>query len=80
MRSLRLYVREGCHLCEEMQADLHRLLVNREISLEIVDVDRSPDSLDDYGTRVPVLESAVGGCLSEYFLDEVKLMSYLNRT
>ncbi|MEN8177809.1 MAG: glutaredoxin family protein [Pseudomonadota bacterium] len=78
MTALRLYVREGCHLCEEMLKDLQRVLQNREIQLELIDVDRSPGKLDDYGSRVPVLESAQGACLSEYFLDEVKLINYLD--
>ena len=78
MKLLRLYVREGCHLCEDMSGHLQRLLENREILLERVDVDRSPGKLDGYGSRVPVLESAEGDCLSEYFLDEEKLMTYLD--
>ncbi len=73
---LKIYVREGCHLCEDMLNNLQRILQNREIHLELIDVDRSPSKLDDYGSRVPVLESAEGDCLSEYFLDEVKLTSY----
>lgn len=77
MKTLRLYVREGCHLCEEMHAALQQLPRNREFLLEMVDVDRSPDKLDDYGSRIPVLESAEGDCLSEYFLDEVRLLNHL---
>ncbi len=77
MKTLRLYVREGCHLCEDMAADLHRLLDNRDILLNVVDVDRAPDKADDYTSRVPVLETAEGECLSEYFLEETRVMNYL---
>lgn len=78
MKLLRLYVREGCHLCEDMSGQLQRLLENREVILELVDVDCSPGKLDDYGSRVPVLESAEGDCLSECLLDEIKLIEYLD--
>ncbi len=78
MRSLRLYIREGCHLCEDMASELQRLVQHRDFHLELVDVERTPGKLDAYGSRVPVLESQDGECLSEYFLDEDKLMSYLS--
>ena len=79
MRSLRLFIRDGCHLCEEMVSDLQRLVQDRGFHLELIDVERTPGKLDAYGSRVPVLESPDGECLSEYFLDEDKLMSYLRR-
>jgi glutaredoxin len=51
--SLTLYVRAGCHLCEDAQALLHKMNVN----VSLVDVDGDPDLVARYGDRVPALVS-----------------------
>jgi hypothetical protein len=79
MSPLRLYVREGCHLCEEMLAQLQPILRDREFPLELVDVDRTRDKLHEYGTRIPVLETREGRVLCEAFLDQAKLTRYLDQ-
>ena len=78
MRPIRLYYRDGCHLCEDMLSHLRRLQGDREFPLDLIDVDREPVLRASYDTRVPVLETAEGSCLSEYFLDEVALLTYLD--
>jgi glutaredoxin len=50
-----LYVRAGCHLCEQAEAIVRRL----PCSLTVVDVDTSPDLQTCFGEKVPVL--VVGG-------------------
>lgn len=77
MTALRLFLREGCHLCETMIVEIQPMLQDRKVQLEIIDVDRSADTQKAYGHRVPVLESAYGDCLSEYFLDQARLEHYL---
>jgi hypothetical protein len=52
---LRLYYREGCHLCEELAALLYRGWPQLCDDLEWIDVDRSPELVRRYGLRVPVL-------------------------
>ena len=52
---LRLYYREGCHLCEELAALLYRGWPQLLDELEWVDVDRSAELASCYGLRVPVL-------------------------
>lgn len=52
---LRLYYREGCHLCEELAALLYRGWPRLLDELEWVDVDRSAALASRYGLRVPVL-------------------------
>lgn len=52
---LRLYYREGCHLCEEMAALLYRGWPDLLDDLQWIDVDRTPDLVERYGLRVPVL-------------------------
>ena len=64
-----LYLREHCHLCEQM---LHALAPWREahgLAVEAVDVDADPVLAARFGTRVPVLE-ADGEVLCELRLDE----------
>ena len=53
---MRLYFREGCHLCEELAALLYRGWPQLLDDLQWLDVDRSPALVARYGLRVPVLE------------------------
>jgi hypothetical protein len=53
-----LYVRDGCHLCDEFLVDLTRDMGPAHERLEVVDVDREPGLAARYGLRVPVLEIA----------------------
>ena len=77
MRRLRLYFRLECHLCEDMLLHLEQLRETRQFDVELIDVDSDPGFSKAYQQRVPVLETAEGQCLSEYYLDEVAVMSYL---
>lgn len=53
--ALVLYTRAGCHLCEEMKAEVERALPRGEYSLEEVDIDRDPALVARFGESVPVL-------------------------
>jgi hypothetical protein len=77
MKVLRLYSRPGCHLCEELAADLEPLLAGRAV-IELVDVSEDPALERRYGLRIPVLadgdrelcgypvdKAAVERCLAE---------------
>ena len=46
-----MYGRHGCHLCEEMAAQLRAL----RIAYDEIDVDTDPDLRLKYGRDVPVL-------------------------
>lgn len=54
MKTLRLYSRPGCHLCEELAADLEPLLAGRAV-IEVVDISEDPALERRYGLRIPVL-------------------------
>jgi hypothetical protein len=75
MRALILYSRPGCHLCEDVAAQLEPLLRGRA-TLEIVDVDGSVALERRYGLRIPVL---VDGDveLSSYPLDAERVARHL---
>ena len=51
-----LYVREGCHLCDDFLVDLSLDLGPAYRDLSVVDVDHDPELAARYGLRVPVLE------------------------
>jgi hypothetical protein len=53
-----LYVREGCHLCDDFLVGLSLDLGSAFRDLSVVDVDRDPGLAARYGLRVPVLEVA----------------------
>jgi hypothetical protein len=74
-RTLTLYGRPECHLCEALLADLMPLLSAAD-SVETVDVDSSVALSRRYGLRIPVL--AAGDVeLSGYPLDRERVRRYL---
>ncbi len=56
IRSVRLYMKAGCHLCEEAEAELSRLARRYPHRLERVDITADPGLMARYGERIPVLE------------------------
>ncbi len=52
---LLLYVREGCHLCEQFLLDFSLDFPARLATLRTADVDREPALAAEFGLRVPVL-------------------------
>jgi len=53
-----LYVREGCHLCEQFLLEMQVEFGPAVESLQVVDVDRDVDLAVRFGLRVPVLAVA----------------------
>ncbi|PUB83867.1 MAG: hypothetical protein B6D72_10070 [gamma proteobacterium symbiont of Ctena orbiculata] len=60
-----------------MLQELKRLQTEWRFELIEIDIDRYPEFRDSYHTRIPLLEDNQGRCLSEYFLDQASLLSYL---
>jgi glutaredoxin len=54
-RTVTLYTRAGCHLCEEAERVLREEQAATPFRLELVDVDRDPELASRYGVRVPVV-------------------------
>lgn len=62
-----LYVREGCHLCDQFLLDLVLEFPSLQETLRTVDVDTDPGLAAAYGLRVPVLAAAgVAVCEGRY--------------
>ena len=67
-QALVLYVREGCHLCDQFLVELSLDLGPAIERVALVDVDRDAELASCFGLRVPVLE-ADGEVLCEGFYD-----------
>jgi Glutaredoxin-like domain (DUF836) len=52
---LRLLSRPGCHLCEEMRAEVDRALAGDPHVWEVVDVDSDDELARRWGDTIPVL-------------------------
>ncbi len=73
---LTLYYREGCHLCEDMEAQLYELLDASSFALKKVDIDSSQALHAAYTVRVPVLFCGQNE-VCEHFLDLQALQNAL---
>jgi glutaredoxin len=51
---VRMYGREGCHLCEDARAVIARVCADLGEAYEVVDVDTDPALREAYGEEVPV--------------------------
>ena len=54
-RDVTMYMREGCHLCEEAKAAMTPLLAEFGAKLHEVDIDDDPVLLERYTNDVPVI-------------------------
>lgn len=53
---LTLYMRQGCHLCEDMLNAVQELLEPESFTLKLVDIDADPALKSRFNEWVPVLE------------------------
>ena len=77
MRTLQVYSRRGCHLCEQLIDELLPL-VRGQLEVELRDVDSRDDWRREYHTRVPVVEYD-GRTICEYHLDRDAVEALLAR-
>lgn len=55
MRSIRIYSRPGCHLCERLIEEIQPLSRGRA-EIEVLNIDSRPDWREKYDRRVPLVE------------------------
>ena len=73
---LLVYLRPGCHLCEEALAVLQRLRAQAPFELRIVDIESDDDLHRRYLERIPVI--VLDGIeLYDYVVDERDLRARL---
>ena len=75
-RSLTLYGRKYCHLCDDMAAALAPLASEWGFEVVYVDVDADPELDTAYGADVPVLAHGATQ-LCRHFLDPARVRAYL---
>jgi methylated-DNA-protein-cysteine methyltransferase-like protein len=75
-RCLTVYIRNHCHLCEQLVHALEPWRQGYDLNLDLVDVDEDPVLAARFGERVPVL-AAGDEIIAEFFLDEGALRRYL---
>lgn len=77
MKTLTLYSRPGCHLCELLAAEVAPLLGNG-YAIQEVDISEHPTLTRRYGLRIPVLADGENE-ISGYPLDVSRLREYLSQ-
>ena len=74
MRTVRLYGRPGCHLCDDARVTLERMRAAEPFALELVDIEQDPALHARYLERIPVI-ALDGEELSDFFVDERALLA-----
>jgi glutaredoxin len=69
MRTVTLFGREGCHLCDEARAALERVRRAHPFVLREVDIDTDDELIKRYLERIPVV-ALDGEELFDHFVDE----------
>jgi len=78
-KTITLYTRAGCHLCEEAKAQILPLVSEFGATLREVDIDDDPSLRDRYTNDVPVIYLG-SQFLSQHRLDASKLRRLLAET
>lgn len=74
-RTITLYTRTGCHLCEAAEAVI-RSVAGDTADVRLVDIDAEPALTDRYTVRVPVVE-VDGVEIAEFEVDPRQLAAAL---
>ena len=72
-----VYSRHGCHLCEDLLLQLYQLQQVHKFSVTVIDVDTSPQLIEQYGTQVPVVTCGQQQ-ICHYFLDQAAVLQVLS--
>ncbi len=71
-----VYSRYGCHLCEDLMQQLMLLSQLHHFKVIEVDVDSSPQLIEQYGSQVPVVTCG-DEKICHYFLDQAAILQRL---
>lgn len=75
-----IYVREECHLCEEMTLALRKRQAQGIFNLQIIDIDKDPILQERFNDKIPVLMSLTDQIeICHYHLDSHALDAYLTK-
>jgi glutaredoxin len=76
MKTVTLYTRPGCHLCDDARAALLELRERTPFTLEEIDIEQDDALHAAYLERIPVIDLD-GEHLFDYFVDEAALAARL---
>ena len=76
---LTIYIRTGCHLCEDLLLQLQALKQGHPFDFIVIDVDSDKDLASRYGELVPVVMLG-DRQICHYFLDQVALLEAIGST
>ena len=77
MKTVTLYTRPGCHLCDDARAALEALTTQHEFEIHEVNIETDDALHAAYLERIPVIYLD-DEHVSDYFLDEPTLTARLN--
>lgn len=74
---VRVYARDGCHLCDEALSEIRALdLADTELDIEVLDIDTDDLLLAQFLERIPVVE-VDGDLVSELVFDRASFIGAL---
>ena len=76
MRTVTLYTRPGCHLCEQARATLERMRSEHRFAIAEIDIESDDELHRRYLERIPVI-ALDGEELSDFYVDEAGLAARL---
>jgi glutaredoxin len=76
VKTVTLYGRAGCHLCDDARAVLERMRLDRPFALREIDIESDPALHARYLERIPVI-ALDGEELFDFFVDEPQLAARL---
>jgi glutaredoxin len=76
VRTVTLYGRPGCHLCDDARAALERVRAAHPFALDEIDITRDDELHARYLERIPVV-ALDGEELFDFFVDESQLAARL---
>ncbi|GKS69637.1 Glutaredoxin-like domain [Nitrosomonas sp. PY1] len=74
-----VYIREDCHLCQQMILALTNLPEQVSLDFQVIDIDSDPELIAMYGEKIPVLVSPNHQVICYHFLDVSALDDYLGK-
>jgi thiol-disulfide isomerase/thioredoxin len=78
VQKFKFFYRNGCHLCEDMYVLLQAYKEFKNISFELINVDRDPKVRDKYGLLIPVLTDNDENEICHYFFDKQRFETMIN--
>ena len=78
MRTVTLYTRPGCHLCDDARAQLEAIRQRAPFALEEINIEEDDALHRAYLERIPVVHLD-GEHLFDHFVDESALTARLHR-